>query len=164
MPRKKHVEEDKGRQVRVVGRKYEGRLGWVHKNANRFTDKTWIIVAAGRNAQGREEVESARLIAKEDISFDLVAPASTTIEDVIFVEHKDIKNDMIKLAKKLASIEGYDPNPAMVSILLDMWSSEKMKRNSSKRVGQTRFVRNIGNEGWVSDEDEAHEEDLDLHV
>lgn len=142
MPVKSHVEADKGRQVGVVGGTWEGRKGWVHTTANTFPEKIWIIIAS-RNINGRREPEKARLILKENVSYQLEESPPTTFEEALLQEHKDIANEMKQLAKKLAEFNDYNPNASMGTIFLHMWTVAKNKRNRASRTNGSRFVRSF---------------------
>ena len=150
MPTKSHVEADKGAQVRIAGGKHKGRTGWVHMTANKFEEKQWIIVQAGRNSQGRQEPDTARLIKKDHISYQLVEPAPATFEQALLREHSDIKEDFEKLAVKLSEFDGYGPNTNMAGVFLEMWCKEKAKRDSMNRVTGARFVRTFQIEADVN--------------
>lgn len=137
MPIIKHKEEDKGRQVRITGGVCEGRHGWLHKSANTFPDKAWIIVA-GKSA---EERDKSRLVAKQNISYHSEEVTPRNFEEALLREHPDIAKDMKRLAAKLAEFDSYSPNPVMISTFYDMWKDAKAKRSNSSRAQQSRFVR-----------------------
>lgn len=138
MPAKSHTEQDKGRQVRIVGGLYEGRTGWIHLSANTFDTKKWIIVTASTT-----QPEKARLIMNDNISYQVVASPPQRFEEALLMEHKDIAKDMRKIAKKLAEFDGYMPNAQMISIFFNMWKEERAKRDSASRVQGARAVRTL---------------------
>ena len=146
MPARNHVEEDKGDQVRVVGGVCQGCLGWIHRTANTFEDKMWIIVEAGRNSRGQEEPEKARLIKKENISPELTSTPST-YEQALLSEHTDIHTGMKKVAKALAEFDDLEPSEAMMQVFFGMWVQAKGARRGRRRVSGSRFVH-----GWHMEE------------
>ena len=120
----------------------EGRLGWVHDNCNKFSDKSWIIVERGCDKNGKMCPEKAHLIDKDNICFELTEGEPTCMEEALLKEHKDIKKAMKTLAKKLAEFDELEPSVRMMEIFMDMWSSQKRKRAGKTRVSGSRFVRN----------------------
>ena len=133
MPNKRHVEADKGRCVRVIGGKYAGCRGWVHKTANTFDDKVWIII--------QQTPENAALLKKENISYHEAVQTPRTNEQALLSQHKDIAKTMKLLVKMLAEVEDYDLNEGMLSLFYDMWKESKAKMDSQSRTTCRRFKR-----------------------
>lgn len=142
MPRLDHTQEDKGRQVRIIGGVCQGRKGWVHNGANVFEEKQWIIVEAGRNRKNVQEPEKARLIFKQNISFDIVPPVPNTFVEALLIQHKDINQDINKLVRKLVEFDDFEPSMELMNLFMAKWREEKTKRRGRIRNVGSRIVRN----------------------
>lgn len=142
MPRLDHTQEDKGRQVRIIGGVCQGRKGWVHNGANVFDEKQWIIVEAGRNRKNVQEPEKARLIFKQNISFDIVPPVPNTFVEALLIQHEDINQDINKLIKKLVEFDDFEPSMELMDLFMAKWREEKTKRRGRIRNFGSRIVRN----------------------
>ena len=137
-----HRQTDKGRRVEIIGGVYEGLFGWNHLTANKFADKQWIIVEAGRNAKGKlHEVETARLLKKTNLVF-VSNETPRTFEQALLNEHKDINREMRGLAKKLAAFVDFHPRDGkeMMSEFYKMWCEERAALDNSRCVPNARRV------------------------
>ena len=139
--------------MRIIGGVCQGRMGWVHNNANVFDEKKWIIVEAGRNRKGTREPEKARLIYQENITLEIQPPAVTTYMEALLSQHEDIHQDMKKLVKKLVEFDALEPSSEFMDMFMVKWNEEKTKRRGRIRNTGSRIVCNwIPNgqngEGW----------------
>jgi len=150
---KKHTEEDKGRMVRITGKRHEGRIGWVHLNANRFETKIWVILQQVSDNNGTMRPEKAHLIDKDLICYDLAESEPSCYEEALLREHKDIKHDMKTVAKKLAEFDDFEPSDKMMEIFMEMWIVQKRRRQGKRRVPGSRFVLDWDDPNVVEEED-----------
>ena len=137
-----HQQSDKGRRVDIIGGVYEGLFGWIHLTANKFPDKQWVIIEAGRNVKGKvHEAEKAHLLKKSNFVF-VQNTTPTTFEQALLKEHADVHREMRSLAKKLAAFVDYHPRDGkkMMGEFYKMWCEEKAALDSLRSIPSARRV------------------------
>ena len=132
-------ELDKGSRIEIVGGKHKGHFGWEHLTANTCAQKEWVILEA--NGTNHPE-EKTHCINKENVA--RVPEANDeprSYEEALLEEHIDVKQDMLRLAKKLAAFVNRAPREQMIlDLFIKMWRGEKRKNENFSVVPYARAV------------------------
>ena len=129
MPR--FQENDKGTRIRVVGGKYEGRTGWLHKNLDETDEKVYVILAAQRN-----KPEECKQIFKKSIEFGN-KPEPMFWEQAL-MQHKKVSKHYKAFLTKLCEAE-FKPTVQALAVIWYDWNDMYQSRQDQSRCSG--FIR-----------------------
>lgn len=119
------TDTDRGQPIRVVGGKYKGRSGCLHKGLPETEEKIYVIL----NPQGchREEV---RQIYKTSIRYG--GQPELKIWEQAMLENKKVNPAYKMFLNKLLEVE-FKPTPETLAIIWEDWNKEYEARQQQAR-------------------------------
>ena len=119
------TEADKGHAIEVVGGKYKGRSGFLHKNKKETDEKIYVILS-----RSGTDPETCKQIYKTSIRYGAL-PEPRIWEEAL-LSCKKVQPHYQTFLNKLLEAE-FEPSPQLLAVMWKDWNEQYTRRQDQAR-------------------------------